>query len=183
MTTSESHAKDLLESILYSVGDTGGYQADVFRLIVAMAVESYPGGEGCAPRDAMAVLHGGLASWQLRKAKELMMEALNQPLSITHIARECGLSYSHFNRAFRRSVGLPPRQWMCSIRIERAKWLLINTEQTLSEVSLACGFGERCHFTRTFTRLVGMAPGAWRRAFGEDSELWKGVHSPTLSAP
>jgi methylphosphotriester-DNA--protein-cysteine methyltransferase len=48
-------------------------------------------------------------------------------------------------------------------RVERAKELLPNSKLSLSDVALACGFGDQSHFTRTFTATVRLSPGVWRR--------------------
>ena len=107
---------------------------------------------------------GGLAPWQQRCATELLHSGIEGHVPVADVARACGLSESHFVRAFRQSTGLPPHQWVLARRIERSKELLsCSPSQSLSEVAIACGFADQSHFTRTFSRLAGLAPGAWRR--------------------
>ncbi|MCF4127718.1 helix-turn-helix transcriptional regulator [Methylobacterium sp. SyP6R] len=107
---------------------------------------------------------GGLAAWQERRAREIMQARFATRLTITDIARECGLTASHFARAFRRSTGQPPHRTLTEIRIERAKALLRDEALSLSDIALACGFNDQSYFTRIFTRAVGSSPGQWRRA-------------------
>ncbi|WP_347260910.1 AraC family transcriptional regulator [Rudaea sp.] len=107
--------------------------------------------------------HGGLAAWQERRAKELLCANLTEGASLTDLARECGLSVSHFTRAFRQTTGLPPHRWLLQRRIERARELLRDRSRTLPEIALACGFADQSHFTRVFSSATGLAPGAWRR--------------------
>jgi AraC-like DNA-binding protein len=52
-------------------------------------------------------------------------------------------------------------------RVEVAKEKLRNTGLSLSDIALACGFGDQSHLTRVFTRMVGVSPGAWRRALDQ----------------
>ncbi|HUI59969.1 MAG TPA: AraC family transcriptional regulator [Steroidobacteraceae bacterium] len=111
-------------------------------------------------------IRGGLAPWQLRRAKELLTANLDGALSVREIARECGVSVSHFSRAFRVSAGMAPHSWLLGRRVERARSLLPNRRLSLSEVALACGFADQSHFTRIFTREVGVSPGTWRRTLG-----------------
>jgi AraC-like DNA-binding protein len=106
---------------------------------------------------------GGLAPRQLRRAQELIDACPSGDLSLAVLARECGLSTSHFARAFRVSTGLAPHQWLLRRRIERAREALATSDQSLADIATRCGFADQSHFTRLFTRLVGVPPGAWRR--------------------
>ena len=106
---------------------------------------------------------GGLASWQLKRAMELMSESLTQGSALSRLAEECGLSTRHFARAFRQSTGVPPHRWLLRHRVQRAKDMLRTQALPLAEVSQRCGFADQSHFTRVFSRQVGMSPGKWRR--------------------
>jgi AraC family transcriptional regulator len=110
---------------------------------------------------------GGLAAWQVRRAKEILSSNLDGRVPLKEVARECGLSASHFARAFRQSVGTAPHQWLLMHRVHVAKQKLRNSRSSLREVALACGFADQSHLTQVFTRIVGASPGAWRRARDE----------------
>jgi AraC-like DNA-binding protein len=114
-------------------------------------------------RLAQHVARGGLAAWQERRAKEMLTADLTAGISLSDLASECGLSVSHFTRAFRQTTGLPPHRWLLRQRVECAQVLLRNASLSLSEVALACGFADQSHFTRVFSGATGFAPGAWRR--------------------
>jgi AraC family transcriptional regulator len=111
---------------------------------------------------AGAPRRGGLAPWQERLAIEVLDANLDGEVSHALIARQCGLSSSHFARAFRVSMGLPPHQWLLRRRIEKAKVALRETRAPLAAIAAMCGFADQSHFTRVFTRAVGAPPGAWR---------------------
>jgi AraC family transcriptional regulator len=106
---------------------------------------------------------GSLAPWQERRAKELLIAHLDGEISLHELAREVGLSRSHFARAFKETIGLPPHRWLVSERIERAQEMLINSTLSLMEVAELTGFADQSHFTRVFTGTVGISPGEWRR--------------------
>lgn len=110
----------------------------------------------CMPRS-------GLATWQERRAKELMSASLHEEIPLSRVAMECGLSVRHFSRGFRLSTGMPPHRWLLEHRIERAKDLLRSKALSLSDVAALCGFADQSHFTRAFTATMGVSPGAWRR--------------------
>jgi AraC family transcriptional regulator len=107
---------------------------------------------------------GGLAPWQVRRAKEILSGNLDGRVPLKELAKECGLSVSQFSRAFRRSTGAAPHQWLMTRRVEVAKEKLRDGRLPLSEVAMVCGFADQSHLTRVFSRLVGVSPGAYRRA-------------------
>ncbi len=109
-------------------------------------------------------VRGGLAPWQERRVKELIEANLSGELPLAMLAAECGLSVSHFSRAFRQSIGTSPHRWLLRRRVELAQDRLRDPKLSLSEVGLSCGFADQSHFTRVFTGLSGMSPGAWRRS-------------------
>jgi AraC family transcriptional regulator len=134
---------------------------DHVSLAVGVHVASTYGGM----RPVARPVRGGLAPWQERRAKEILCANLDGGVvSLKDVARECRLSVSHFSRAFRRSMGVAPHNWLLMHRVEVAKEKLRNTPLSLSDVALACGFADQSHLTRVFTGMVGVSPGAWRRA-------------------
>lgn len=115
------------------------------------------------PRELRS--HGGLSPRQQGLAKELM--ASGSDVSIAGLARECGLSVTHFIRAFRESTGTSPHQWLQRHRVETAMSLLASSKLTLTEVALTCGFCSQAHLNRVFLARVGTTPGRWRREHGD----------------
>jgi AraC family transcriptional regulator len=108
-------------------------------------------------------LKGGLAPWQEKRSKEMLAGDLTGATALHEIAGACGLSVSHFSRAFHKSTGLAPHAWLLQARVESAKAMLRCGDTSLSTIALACGFADQSHFTRVFTSRIGLSPGAWRR--------------------
>jgi AraC family transcriptional regulator len=115
-------------------------------------------------RIAGRPVRGGLAPWQERRVKELIDANLDGEISLAMLAAECGLSLSHFSRAFRQSTGTSPHRWLLRRRVDLAKERLRDPKLSLLEVGLSCGFADQSHFTRVFTGILGTSPGAWRRS-------------------
>ena len=105
-----------------------------------------------------------LSPWQERAAKKMMMDNLDGSIQIADVARGCALSRSHFSRAFKNSTGQTPRDWLQMARLAQAKELLEQTDLSISQVGLECGFADQPHFTRMFSRRFGMTPGRLRTA-------------------
>jgi AraC family transcriptional regulator len=109
-------------------------------------------------------LSGGLSGYKLRRATEFINDNLEQDLTLAEIAEAAGLSQFHFARAFRRTTGLTPQQYITQKRIERAKSLLSEGILPLVEVSLRAGFKNQSHFTTLFRKFTRMTPKAWRES-------------------
>jgi AraC-like DNA-binding protein len=133
---------------------------DHVTFAVGIHVAKTYGGMISKPRSS----RGGLATWQLKRVHEILMHNLHGDVSLGELANDCGISTSHFARAFRQSTGLAPHRWLLQRRVDKAKDLLSDGRMSLADIALTCGFGDQSHFTRVFTRLVGISPGAWRRA-------------------
>jgi AraC family transcriptional regulator len=89
---------------------------------------------------------------------------LDGSVRLAALAQECGLSVSHFARAFRASFGVSTHSWLNERRIERSKHLMMTTTLPLAEIAIQSGFSDQASLTRIFHRLVGESPGKWRRA-------------------
>ena len=107
---------------------------------------------------------GGLAPWQEKRAKELLETSIAGDVPLAVLAAQCNLSPGHFARAFRRTTGMSPHQWLLSRRIDLSKNLLRTSQMSLTEIALSCGFSDQSHFTKTFSGKVGTSPAVWRRS-------------------
>ena len=85
-------------------------------------------------------------------------------MDIDDLANVVALSRSHFSRAFKRSLGFSPMEYVVVRRVERAKAMISGTSEPLAEVALACGFADQPHLNRRFRDIVGISPGRWRRS-------------------
>jgi AraC-like DNA-binding protein len=147
---------------LRTPGEANRMFLDHVTMAVAIHVAHTYGGLVAGSRAA----RGGLSPLQERRAKELMCAHLDGGLGLEVIARACGISTSHFRRAFRQSTGMAPHQWLLQQRVEAAKVKLVDARLSLSEIALICGFADQSHFTRVFSQIAGEGPGRWRRERG-----------------
>jgi AraC-like DNA-binding protein len=113
---------------------------------------------------AFGIAPQGLAPWQIRRVLTHIDSNLDTPIHNKDLAAVARLSESHFNVAFRKSVGQSPHEYIIRRRMERAQGLMLSTDKALSEIAAECGLADQPHFTRLFRRAVGESPAAWRRA-------------------
>lgn len=107
--------------------------------------------------------YGGLAAWQARRVVAYIEANLESSIRVKDLAALIHLSGSHFSRAFKQSFGQAPMTYVTLQRVQLAQRLLLTTEDSMCQISLACGMCDQAHLTRVFRRVVGDSPMAWRR--------------------
>jgi AraC-like DNA-binding protein len=64
---------------------------------------------------------------------------------------------------FKEQMGVPPIQYILRVKMEKAQELLVQTEESVSEVARQVGFQDYSHFSKQFKKLVGLAPTEYRK--------------------
>jgi AraC family transcriptional regulator len=119
-----------------------------------------------APHRTEPRARGGLAGWQKRTVVEFIEEHMAENISLAKLAQLIQLSPYHFCRAFKQSFGVPPHRYHTSRRIERAKALLANPNDSVTNIGMTIGFCETSSFTAVFRKTTGMTPTGYRRGLG-----------------
>lgn len=100
----------------------------------------------------------------LEKALNFIQRNYRSSLSLQRVADKSGMSLSTFVRRFKKKTGMTFVDYVNSLRISSARSLLRNSDLSLLQISLACGYDNQCHFKRTFKKIVGLTPGQYRRS-------------------
>lgn len=100
----------------------------------------------------------GVRNVHLARAVELMRTSVDAPRSPAEIADDLGISVRQLERLFRQHLGTTPTRHHQEMRLERARSLLLQTELSVLEVAVACGFGSAGHFTRVYHGAFGVTP-------------------------
>jgi len=114
---------------------------------------------------------GGLPRWQVSHVTAYIDANLDATLRTASLAATVGLSVSHFTRAFKHSVGLPPRVYVIQRRLQAACAAMRDSDAPLTTIAHSHGFCDQSHFTRTFHETLGVTPQAWRRRHCPQSSL------------
>ena len=99
---------------------------------------------------------------RLLRARDAMDRSYAQPLDVPSLARIANVSPAHFSRTFRDTFGETPHRYLQRRRIERAMFLLWQTDRSITEICLDVGFASLGSFSRTFSQIVGETPTEYR---------------------
>lgn len=101
---------------------------------------------------------------RLLPAIRRMVEEPAAQHSIESLARECGLSASHFMRLFRRSMRVTACRFLEQVRISRASDLLRSGRMPIADIATSCGFYDHSAFVKRFRIHTGLTPLAYRKS-------------------
>lgn len=86
-----------------------------------------------------------------------------EPITLSRLARYAGYSPFHFTRIFKKRTGLTPLYYVSSIRLQKAKDLLLRTHLSVRDIALEIGHQSLGTFTTRFTERVGVTPAQFRK--------------------
>jgi len=100
------------------------------------------------------------------RARDAMDRAYACPLDIPALARVASVSQAHFARTFRATFGETPHRYLQRRRVERAMFLLRESDRSVTDICFEVGFNSLGTFSRTFHEIVGATPMAYRAQGG-----------------
>jgi len=100
---------------------------------------------------------------RMLRARDAIDRSYSEPLDITRLAQAASVSEAHFIRTFRATFGETPHRYLQRRRVERAMFLLSETDRTITDICLDVGFGSLGTFSRTFTEIVKATPTEYRQ--------------------
>jgi transcriptional regulator GlxA family with amidase domain len=103
----------------------------------------------------------------VHKAMLLIEQDMQSATPIEALLDTLGIGPRQLERRFKRDIGLSPAQYRQKLRLERARWLLHNTDLDIMEVGLECGFQDATNFARAVRRAFGTSPREVRAARGQ----------------
>lgn len=111
---------------------------------------------------SLAIIEEGREPAAIAKARRYVHQHLAEPLPLGDVAREAGMSESHFCRVFKEATGLTLTDYVSRCRIEQAKRELLKHEKRVSEIAFEVGYQSLSQFNRSFVRITGVSPSRWR---------------------
>jgi AraC-like DNA-binding protein len=109
---------------------------------------------------------------RMLRARDAIDRTYSEPLDISHLAQVASVSEAHFIRTFKSTFGETPHRYLQRRRVERAMFLLRESDRSVTDICLDVGFGSLGTFSRTFRNIVQVTPSEYR-----DRE--EAIHAPT----
>lgn len=154
--------RDRVEGLMHEMARTSGLRRLVLFLTVLEAL--------AASHEVRAIASAGFTAElnpfnQERVAGLLKFihERIDQPIRLREAARFVSLSEGAFSRFFQRHTARTFPAFVNELRVGRACRLLAETEQSITDIALACGFANLSNFNRQFRRLKRVTPSEFRR--------------------
>jgi len=100
------------------------------------------------------------------KVQQWLDRYYREKVSVRVMAKRSGLNERTFLRRFKRATGEAPLEYLQRLRVEKAKQMLLKTDESLEEITNAVGYVDLSSFRRLFRQIVGMSPTVYRQRFG-----------------
>lgn len=103
----------------------------------------------------------------VEQAKQYIARNLTEELTVDSIAAHVHLNADYLNRMFKKEMGVVISRYVIEQKMNKAKWLLENTPNTIGSIATEVGYGNYSSFTRMFTKVVGMSPYDYKKGLEE----------------
>jgi AraC family transcriptional regulator len=105
-----------------------------------------------------------LLSWQARKVLDYIDRHIISRVLVADLCALVQRSEGHFSRSFKGTFGYSPHAFVVRRRVELAAKYMFQTDMSLTDIALGCGFVDQAHLCKHFRVVTGETPAAWRRA-------------------
>lgn len=149
-----------IQSALQAPGDADAIYIETLVLLAALEIHKLQANA----TDGRVLDSGRLSPSQERQVRDYIMQNLERNISLGELAGLVHLSRFHFTRAFKKTVGLPPHQYLIHCRVERAKTMLSQGDVPIQVLAKSLGFSSSSQFSELFRKATGRTPSQFRRA-------------------
>ena len=108
---------------------------------------------------------------RVARAVQRIQSNFNEPLRVKELAVRAGLSAYQFEQRVRKIFQITAGQLIQKIRMENAVRRLLEGDEIIAEVALACGYSDQSAFTRQFRQTIGLSPSEYRRTFRREDDI------------
>jgi len=160
------------------------YLESLAHVLAVDLLRHYSRWKRCGPRclpseQELEIGAAGHVPEPVQRAVRFIDEHHARDIGLSDIAKAANYSVFHLARLFKRSIGVPPHQYLIQARVRSAHALLSMGagSPSLAEIAAACGFNDQSHLTRHYKRVLGVTPGRMRRRTVSNSRPADRSHS------
>lgn len=106
----------------------------------------------------------------LQELIQLMQSNIEEPLTIHELHQYTRISRRQIERLFQTHLNVSPSKYYLELRITCARRLLLQTDESITNISIACGFANSSHFSNCFKSFFGARPSAIRQSFSQENK-------------
>lgn len=99
------------------------------------------------------------------KIKQCIAEHIQEPITLSQISSEVFLSPNYCNYLFKSQTGNTITEYILRMKMERATYLMLNTNMALTDISLSLGYKEYSYFSRMFKKVMNVSPVYFRKRY------------------
>ena len=104
---------------------------------------------------------------RVRKAVALMHQESSETVSVEAVAQRVGTTKRELTRLFNRHLKTPPAKYWRRLRLNAARWMIVNTDRSVAQIASECGFTDSSHLIRWFKKAFGTTPAGMRRVHSD----------------
>ncbi|QUJ76088.1 GlxA family transcriptional regulator [Sulfitobacter albidus] len=134
------------------------YGADLATWVADQMIYTAPRNHSDAQRMSLQT-RPEVRNPKLLMAMQIMENNIEDPLTPEEIATVIGLSTRQLERLFARHLSISPKRYYLRIRLEKGRNLLRQTQLSVTDVCIACGFKSLSHFSKSYRAAYGISPG------------------------
>ncbi|MEZ3469064.1 MAG: AraC family transcriptional regulator [Schaedlerella sp.] len=115
------------------------------------------------PKRATPLLENTTESMVFQKVITYIADNFESKITLDECAKLCNFNPSYFSKYFKKHMGITFQDYVKSSRLEQAKWLLLTTNISITDIAYQCGFSNLCVFNKLFKQETGVSASIYRK--------------------
>ena len=137
--------------------------SQLFVSAIAQAIAIHMARNYAESIDDARAASPSLPAYKVKEVTDWMAQHIAEDLKLEQLAAQVGMSKFHFDRLFKRAIGLSPSRYQIDLRMNEARRLLRESKKSIIDVALDVGYTNPSHFAKLFRRENGLTPSKYRQ--------------------